>query len=155
MRLRNFGGTPLHGIRADCGFLIFDSKKVRAKSLGLFFGRGTKARTQKNGFGDRYVTITSCPYWRPAYYNIIASPCQQIIYTILISTSPCLLFTAAHFAVHPFGLHVAQFFVAQFMHLRPRHRKQHCLRQRFREVVNNILAVNNTLRQFRPRCFQA
>lgn len=43
-------------IRAD-----FDSKKVRAKSLGLFFGRGTKARTQKNGFGDRYVTITSYP----------------------------------------------------------------------------------------------
>ena len=25
------------------------------------FGRGTKIRTQKNGFGDRYVTITSCP----------------------------------------------------------------------------------------------
>lgn len=49
------------GLRADCGFLIFDSKKVRAKSLGLFFGRGTKARTQKNGFGDRYVTITSYP----------------------------------------------------------------------------------------------
>ncbi len=24
-------------------------------------GRGTKIRTQKNGFGDRYVTITSCP----------------------------------------------------------------------------------------------
>ena len=64
MRLRNFGGTPLHGIRADCGFLIFNSKKVRAKSLGLFFGRGTKARTQKNGFGDRYVTITSCPCMR-------------------------------------------------------------------------------------------
>ena len=56
-----FWGTPLHGIRADCGFLIFDSKKVRAESLGLFFGRGTKARTQKNGFGDRYVTITSYP----------------------------------------------------------------------------------------------
>ncbi len=49
------------GLRADCGFLIFDSKKVRAESLGLFFGRGTKARTQKNGFGDRYVTITSYP----------------------------------------------------------------------------------------------
>ena len=49
------------GLRADCGFLIFDSKKVRAKSLRLFFGRGTKARTQKNGFGDRYVTITSYP----------------------------------------------------------------------------------------------
>ena len=49
------------GLRADCGFLIFNSKKVRAKSLGLFFGRGTKARTQKNGFGDRYVTITSYP----------------------------------------------------------------------------------------------
>lgn len=49
------------GLRTDCGFLIFDSKKVRAKSLGLFFGRGTKARTQKNGFGDRYVTITSYP----------------------------------------------------------------------------------------------
>lgn len=61
MRLRNFGGTPLHGIRADYGFLIFDSKKVRAESRGLFFGRGTKARTQKNGFGDRYVTITSYP----------------------------------------------------------------------------------------------
>lgn len=54
-------GKSSHGIRADCGFLIFDSKKVRAKSLGLFFGRGTKARTQKNGFGDRYVTITSYP----------------------------------------------------------------------------------------------
>lgn len=49
------------GLRADCGSLTFDSKKVRAKSLGLFFGRGTKARTQKNGFGDRYVTITSYP----------------------------------------------------------------------------------------------
>ena len=49
------------GLRADCRFLTFDSKKVRAKSLGLFFGRGTKARTQKNGFGDRYVTITSYP----------------------------------------------------------------------------------------------
>lgn len=49
------------GLRADCGFLIFDSKKARAESLGLFFGRGTKARTQKNGFGDRYVTITSYP----------------------------------------------------------------------------------------------
>lgn len=49
------------GLRADCGFWIFDSKKVRAESLGLFFGRGTKARTQKNGFGDRYVTITSYP----------------------------------------------------------------------------------------------
>lgn len=49
------------GLRADCGFLIFDSKKVRAELLGLFFGRGTKARTQKNGFGDRYVTITSYP----------------------------------------------------------------------------------------------
>lgn len=49
------------GLRADCGFSIFDSKKVRAESLGLFFGRGTKARTQKNGFGDRYVTITSYP----------------------------------------------------------------------------------------------
>ena len=47
------------GLRADCGFLIFDSKKVRAKSLGLFFGRVTKALTQKNGFTDRYVTITS------------------------------------------------------------------------------------------------
>ena len=54
-------GKSSHGIRADCRFLIFDSKKVRAKSLGLFFGRGTKARTQKNGFGDRYVTITSYP----------------------------------------------------------------------------------------------
>lgn len=49
------------GLWADCGFLIFDSKKVRAELLGLFFGRGTKARTQKNGFGDRYVTITSYP----------------------------------------------------------------------------------------------
>ena len=49
------------GLRADCGFLIFNSKKVRAELLGLFFGRGTKARTQKNGFGDRYVTITSYP----------------------------------------------------------------------------------------------
>ena len=27
----------------------------------LYIGRGTKIRTQKNGFGDRYVTITSCP----------------------------------------------------------------------------------------------
>lgn len=54
-------GKSSHGTPADCGFLIFDSKKVRAKSLGLFFGRGTKARTQKNGFGDRYVTITSYP----------------------------------------------------------------------------------------------
>lgn len=54
-------GNSSRGTPADCGFLIFDSKKVRAKSLGLFFGRGTKARTQKNGFGDRYVTITSYP----------------------------------------------------------------------------------------------
>ncbi len=29
---------------------------------GFFFGRGTRTRTQKNGFGDHYVTITSCPY---------------------------------------------------------------------------------------------
>lgn len=56
-----YRGNHRTGLRADCGFLIFDSKKVRAKSLGLFFGRGTKARTQKNGFGDRYVTITSYP----------------------------------------------------------------------------------------------
>ena len=28
----------------------------------ISFGRGTRTRTQKNGFGDRYVTITSCPY---------------------------------------------------------------------------------------------
>lgn len=119
------------------------------------FGRGRKTRTLKNGFGDRYVTITSCPYWRLGYYSIIAVMCQQIIYIILFGPLLCLFFAAAHFAAHPFGLHAAQFFVAQFMHLRPRHRKQHCLRQRFREVVNNILAVNNTLRQFRPRCFQA
>ena len=25
-------------------------------------GRGRRTRTLKNGFGDRYVTITSCPY---------------------------------------------------------------------------------------------
>lgn len=25
-------------------------------------GRGRKIRTLKNGFGDRYVTITSCPF---------------------------------------------------------------------------------------------
>ncbi len=36
------------------------------RNSGLFgfilLGRGTKIRTQKNGFGDRYVTITSYPY---------------------------------------------------------------------------------------------
>ena len=36
---------------------------VLADKRGFFGGRGTKTRTQKNGFGDRYVTITSCPYW--------------------------------------------------------------------------------------------
>ena len=34
-------------------------------------GRGTKIRTQKNGFGDRYVTITSYPY---AVNRVILSP---------------------------------------------------------------------------------
>ena len=37
-------------------------KKTAAQTATVFFGRGRRARTLKNGFGDRYVTITSCPY---------------------------------------------------------------------------------------------
>ena len=41
--------------------LHYDTKKEPARLGGFLFGRGSKTRTHKNGFGDRYVTITSCP----------------------------------------------------------------------------------------------
>ena len=37
------------------------NEKDDRNAIVLSNGRGTKARTQKNGFGDRYVTITSYP----------------------------------------------------------------------------------------------
>ena len=37
------------------------NEKDDRNAIALSNGRGTKARTQKNGFGDRYVTITSYP----------------------------------------------------------------------------------------------
>ena len=39
-------------------------KKQPSLSRRLFSGRGRRTRTLKNGFGDRYVTITSCPCMR-------------------------------------------------------------------------------------------
>ena len=54
-----------------CVHIVLLSKRIPMifKSRG-FFGRGRKIRTLKNGFGDRYVTITSCPFGQRAYYNI-------------------------------------------------------------------------------------
>ena len=37
------------------------NEKDDRNAIVLSNGRGTKTRTQKNGFGDRYVTITSYP----------------------------------------------------------------------------------------------
>ena len=42
--------------------LYHNAKQITTHSGGYLFGRGRRTRTLKNGFGDRYVTITSCPY---------------------------------------------------------------------------------------------
>ena len=39
-----------------------ETSLVPVDKRGFFDGRGRRTRTLKNGFGDRYVTITSCPY---------------------------------------------------------------------------------------------
>ena len=36
--------------------------------MRFLYGRGTRTRTLNNGFGDRDVTITPCPYMK-FYHN--------------------------------------------------------------------------------------
>ena len=43
------------------GFEPSPNKKSNAEASLVFFGRGRRTRTLKNGFGDRHVTITSYP----------------------------------------------------------------------------------------------
>ena len=54
------------------------NEKDDRNAIVLSNGRGTKARTQKNGFGDRYVTIIplSLQRW---YFIIRAELCQARI----------------------------------------------------------------------------
>ena len=56
------------------------NREIVSKSRFLC-GRGTKTRTQKNGFGDRYVTITSYPYVseRALFYHELAD--KSILFT--------------------------------------------------------------------------
>ncbi len=48
-----------------------NAKKEPTRTGGFLFGRGSKTRTHKNGFGDRYVTITSCPYILRSLPNVM------------------------------------------------------------------------------------
>ena len=49
---------------------------------GFFDGRGRRTRTLKNGFGDRYVTITSCPYSVCKRYHTTAANKMQVFFMI-------------------------------------------------------------------------
>ena len=44
-------------------------------------GRGRRTRTLKNGFGDRYVTITSCPYSVCKRYHTTAANKMQVLFS--------------------------------------------------------------------------
>ena len=61
--------------------LPLPNKKAAIRRL---FGRGRRTRTLKNGFGDRYVTITSCPYggWKPAWIIVpnADGKCKHFLY---------------------------------------------------------------------------
>ena len=66
---------------------FFISRKAsslkKARSRVLFSGRGRRTRTLKNGFGDRYVTITSCPYSVCKRYHTTAANKMQALFVFL------------------------------------------------------------------------
>ena len=60
---------------------IQNATKTAALTGGCFCGRGRRTRTLKNGFGDRYVTITSCPYSVCKRYHTTAANKMQAIFS--------------------------------------------------------------------------
>ncbi len=52
----------MHILRIGAGSLFLNKKNKAPTQMCGSFGRGRRTRTLNNGFGDRDVTITLCPY---------------------------------------------------------------------------------------------
>lgn len=83
---------------------------------GAFDGRGRKARTLKNGFGDRYVTITSCPYRDFVIITSLAGGVNTEC-AAAVSYKARLLLAAAEAAGHALGLNQAELIIAKLANL--------------------------------------